>query len=110
MVSEDFSPVYKLLICTIDCVFALQKLFYFVSFFKSILDLRAWTIGILFKKLYTPPSPRPISLRLFFTFSSIRFSVSGFMLKSLIYLDLSFVQGNKYGSIFFLLLTDHQLD
>jgi hypothetical protein len=32
------------------------------------------------------------------------------MLRSLIYLDLSFVQGDKHGSIFILLHTDHQLN
>lgn len=32
------------------------------------------------------------------------------MLRSLIHLDLTFVQGNKYVSIFILLHTDHQLD
>ena len=32
------------------------------------------------------------------------------MLRSLILLDLSFVQGNKYGSIFILLHTDSQLE
>jgi hypothetical protein len=32
------------------------------------------------------------------------------MLRSLIHLDLSFVQGNKYGPIFILLPTDSQLD
>jgi hypothetical protein len=52
----------------------------------------------------------PMSSRLFPTFSSIRFGESGFMLRSLIYLDLSFVQGDKYGPIFILLLTDSQLD
>ena len=36
--------------------------------------------------------------------------VSGFTLKSLIYLDLSFVQGGKYGSIFILLHIDQQWD
>jgi hypothetical protein len=36
-------------------------------------------------------SPVPISSRLFPTFSSISFSVSGFMWSSLIHLDLSFV-------------------
>mgnify|MGYP007133048323 CR=1 FL=1 len=51
-----------------------------------------------------------MSSRLFPTFSSIRFSVSGFMLRSLIHLDLSFVQGDKYGSIFIFLHTDSQLD
>ena len=47
--------------------------------------------------------------RLFPTFSSIRFSVSGFMWRSLIHLDLSFVQGDKNGSICILLHTDLQL-
>ena len=37
--------------------------------------------------------------KLFPTFSPIRFSVSSFMLRSLIHLDLSFVQGVKDGSI-----------
>jgi hypothetical protein len=40
-----------------------------------------------------------ISSRLFPTFSSINFSVSGFVWRSLIHLDLSFVQGDKNGSI-----------
>ena len=42
------------------------------------------------------------------TFSSIRFSVAGFMLRSLIHLDLSFVHGDRYGSIFILLHVDIQ--
>ena len=43
----------------------------------------------------------PVSLcsRLFPTFSTIRFSVSGFTCRFLIHLDLSFVQGDKNGSI-----------
>jgi hypothetical protein len=48
--------------------------------------------------------------RLFPTFSSIRFSVSGFMLRSLIHLKLSFVQGDNYGYIFIFLHADSQLD
>jgi hypothetical protein len=40
----------------------------------------------------------------------MRFSVSGFMLRSLIHLDLSFVHGDKYGSIFIFLHIDCQLD
>ena len=43
------------------------------------------------------------------TFSSIMFSVSGFMLRSLIHLDLRFVHGDRYGSIFILLHFDIQL-
>jgi hypothetical protein len=51
-----------------------------------------------------------MSSKLFPNFSSIRLSVSGFMLRTLIHLDLSFVQGDKYGSIFIFLHTDSQLD
>jgi hypothetical protein len=49
-----------------------------------------------------------MSLRLFPTFSSISFSVSGFMWSSLIHLHLSFVQGDKNGSIHILLHNNHQ--
>jgi hypothetical protein len=51
-----------------------------------------------------------MNLKLFPTVSFIRFSVSGFMLRSLIHLDLSFVQSDKYGSTCVLLHVDHQLD
>lgn len=52
--------------------------------------------------------PVPLSSsRLFPTFSSIMFRVSW---NSLIYLDLSFVLGDKYGSIYILLHSDIQLD
>jgi hypothetical protein len=49
-------------------------------------------------------------LRLFPTFSSISFSGSDFMWRSLIHLDLSFVQGDKNGSMRILLHVDHQLN
>ena len=54
--------------------------------------------------------PVPVSSRLCPNFSSIRFGESGFMLRSLIHLDLSFVQGDKYGSMCILLHEDIQLD
>ena len=54
-----------------------------------IVDLCAWAFDIQFNKL----SPEPIHWRLFPTFSYITgFSISGFMLRSLIHLDLSSVQ------------------
>ena len=37
------------------------------------------------------------------TFSSMRFNITGFMLRSLIYLNLSFVHGDRLGSICILL-------
>ena len=57
-----------------------------------------------FRKL----SPVPMCSRVFHTFS-IRLSVSDFMLRSKIHLDLSFVQG-KYGPICIPLHADSQLD
>lgn len=46
---------------------------------------------------------------LFSTFSSVRFSVSGFILRSLIHLQLSFVQSHRYGAACILLHADIQL-
>ena len=54
--------------------------------------------------------PVPISSRLFPTFSSIRFIISGFMWGSLIHLDLSFVQGDKNGSMWIFLHAHLQLN
>jgi len=48
--------------------------------------------------------------RLFPSFPSISLSVSGFMWRSLIHLDLSFVQDDKNGLICILLHADHQLN
>jgi len=47
--------------------FAVQKLSSFMRFHLSILNLRAWTIGVLFRKF----PPVPMSSRLIPTFSSI---------------------------------------
>jgi hypothetical protein len=48
--------------------------------------------------------------KLFPILSSVRFSVSGFMLRSLINLDLTILQSSKYRSILILLHVDIQLD
>jgi hypothetical protein len=85
--------------------FALQKLCNFMLSNLSILDLRAQAIAVLFSNF----SPVPISLRLFLTFFSTNFSVSGFMWRSLIDLDLRFVQGYKNESIHILLHDNCQL-
>ena len=55
-------------------------------------------------------SCQPMNLRFFHTFSYIRFSISGFRWRSLIHLDLSFVQGDKNGSICILLHADCELN
>jgi hypothetical protein len=71
----------------------------------SILDLTAQDIAVLFKNF----PPVPISSRLFHTFASLSFSVSGFMWSSLIYLDLTLIQGDRNGSILILLHDNRQL-
>jgi hypothetical protein len=85
--------------------FALQKLCNVMRSHLSILDLTEQAIAVLFRNF----SPLPISSRLSPTFSSINFSVSGFMWRSLIHLDLSFAQGDKNGSILILLHDNLQL-
>lgn len=52
----------------------------------------------------------PIHSRLLPTFSSIEFSVSDFMFKSLIHLEQSFIQSDRCGCICFHLHADIQLD
>jgi hypothetical protein len=85
--------------------FAFQKICNFMRSHLSILDLTEQAIAVLFRNF----SPVPISSRLFPTFSSVSFSVSGFMWRSLINLDLSFVQGDRNGSIQILLHDNYQL-
>ena len=85
--------------------FALQKLcnFYEVPF----VDSRSYSTSHFCSIQEFPPVP--ISSRLFPTFSSISFSVSGFMWSSLIHLDLALVQGDRNGSIHILLHDNRQL-
>jgi hypothetical protein len=85
--------------------FALQKLFNCMRSHLSILYLTAQAISVLLRNFF----PMPITSRLFPTFSSISFRVSGFMWSSLIHLDLSFVQVDKNGSIYILLHVNCQL-
>ena len=87
--------------------FTYQKFISFIRFHLLIVDLSAYAtgIGVLFGKL----SPVQMCPRLFPSFSSIRFSVSGFMLRSLIQLELSYVHGDRYGSICNIQLDQHHL-
>ena len=71
-----------------------------------IVDLSPYPVSVLFRKL----SPVALHSRVFHTFSSIIFSVSRFMLRSLILVDLNFVQDDKCVSIFILVHRDIQLD
>jgi hypothetical protein len=84
--------------------FALQKLcnFYFY-FFCKFLTLHHKPLVFCSRKFPLCPC----TSRLFALFFSISFSVSGFMWRSLIHTDLSFVQGDKNGSTCILLHADH---
>ena len=86
--------------------FSLQKNFISMRFHSSIVDLRTWFTGLLYGKF----SLVPMHSRLFATFSCIKLYISGFILRSLIHMDLTFVPGNRYGSICILLHVDIQLD
>jgi hypothetical protein len=86
--------------------FDLQKHLAFMSFHLLILDFIIRDTGVLFRKLF----PDLTSSKLLSTFCSIRLSMSGFILRSLLHLDLSIMQGVKYGSICFFLPDDIQLD
>ena len=66
-------------------LFLLDIFFIYISNVIPFLDLTVHAIDVLFRNL----SRVPISLRLFPTFSSVSFSVSGFMWRALIHLNLS---------------------
>jgi hypothetical protein len=70
-----------------------------------IIYLRVPAIGVLLRKFY----PVPMFSRLFPTYSFVKFSVSGILLRSFIYLHLSFLQGDKNDPIYILLHADCQL-
>jgi hypothetical protein len=65
----------------------------------SILDLTEQAIAVLFRNFF----PCAHIFETFPYFSSINFSVSGLMWRSLIQLDLSIIKGDKNGSICILL-------
>ena len=82
--------------------FPLQKHLSFRRSHLLIVSLSVCAAGVIFRKW----SPVPMRSSVLPTFSSMRFSVVGFILRSLIRLDLSFVHGDRYGSIsFFYMLT-----
>ena len=78
-----------LLLLTVS--FALKKLFSFRRSHLLIVALSICATDVIFRKW----SPVPMHSSLLSTFSSMRFSVGAFILKTLIYLDLSFVQGDR---------------
>ena len=100
-----FSQSVGYLFVLMTVSFALQKLLSFRRSHLFIVALIVCATGVLPRKW----SPVPMSCRLLPTFSSIRFNVVRLILRSLIHLDLSFVHGDRYGSIFILLQVDIQL-
>ena len=87
---------------SVDCHFVLltmsfdlQKLFNFRRSHFLIVFVNVCAAGLIFRKW----SPVLMCSSILPTFSSVRFSMAGFMLRSLMDLDLSFVHGDRYGSI-----------
>ena len=75
--------------------FVMQKLLSFMRLHLLVVDFSAYASIVLFRKSF----PVPVDPRLFPIFSFIRLSVSGSVFRSLSHLELSFVQGDKCGSI-----------
>ena len=102
---EILSPYVGCYFVLLMVFLALKKLFSFMRFHLLIVGLSVWGIYVLFRKLFSVT----MCSRQFSIFSSIKVSVSSFMLRSLIHLDLNFVQSNKYASICILLPADIHL-
>ena len=82
--------------------FVFQKLLSFRRSHLLIVSLSVCDTGAIFKKW----SPVPMCSSVLPNFSSMRFSVVGFMLKTLIHLELNFVHGDRRESICILLHVD----
>jgi hypothetical protein len=98
---QSFGGIFVLLTVS----FALENLCNFMRSHLLILNLTAQAIAVLSGIFFFVP----ISLRLLPSFFSIRFRVSGFLWSYLVHLDLSFVQGDKNGSLRILLHNNCQL-
>lgn len=102
ILSNNFILEYHYVACWIVHMmvfFAIQKLFSFTMSHFSNVFLSA--NGIEVRKSFLVPT----SSRLFPDFSSIRFRIFNFMLRSLNDLELNFLRSRKYRSIWFLLHT-----
>ena len=93
----SYSVGYHFVLLTVS--FALQKL---LSFRRSHLLLLSVSVLLV---LYLWSCFLYQSVQDYFSLSSMRFSMPGFILRSLIHLDLSFVYGDRYVpiSIFYML-------
>jgi hypothetical protein len=70
-----------------------------MRFHLLLVNLSAYAIGVLFMRLFLVP----MCAKLFPNFTFMRFIVSSLMLRSLIHLNLSFVQSDRHESICILL-------
>ena len=104
-VGEDLSPFCMLPFCLVDSVLCFTEAFQFQEVPLLIVSLSVCATGVIFRKW----SPVPMRSSVLPTFSSKRFSMNGFMLRTLIHLDMSFVYGDRNGSIFILRHVDIQL-
>ena len=75
-----------------------------MRFQLSVFGINSLENGVLFRKSF----PITIPCRVIFMCSSRNFSISSLMLESLVYLELMFVQGDRYGYNFILLYVDIQ--
>ena len=100
-----FSHSIGFLFVLIIVSFAFQKLLSFRSYHLFNVAFIVCATGVICRKWY----PVLKCCNLLPTSSSIRFSVVRFILRSLIHLDLSFVHGDRYGSIYILLQVGIQL-
>jgi hypothetical protein len=101
ILSQSVGGLFVVLIVS----FALWKLCNFMRSHFSILDLTAQAIAVLFRSF----PPVPVSSRFSPTFSSMNFSISGFMWSYLIHAALTLVQGDKNGSMIILPNDNYQL-
>lgn len=84
---KTFSSYIGSYVVWIMLFFAIKKPFHFMMSYMLTVDLEAYAYGFLFRKTFLVP----LSSRLFPSFSSIRVSVVGLLLKSLIYVELTFM-------------------
>lgn len=82
-----------------DCFLCCKKFSNFLRSQFSAIGFNSWVNVVLVRKSFSTP----LFCRLLPIFYSRRFSVFGFTLRYLIYLELNFVQGDKYGYDFILL-------
>lgn len=96
-VGEELSEFGSMPFCLIDSVHFLREAFH--SLMRSQIlsvDFSICVTDIMFRKLFYVP----LCSRLFPLFCSIRISLYGFILRSLIQLNFIFMQGERYGSIY----------